>query len=101
MSNNKEITKSELISELAKKGEISETEARRNLDLLSETVMDLMKENDKLILGNLGKIIKSKSKARTGRNPRTGEPLEIPEKIRLTYRPSKEMKDKLEKAEVK
>ena len=96
MSNNKEITKSELISELAKKGEISETEARRNLDLLSETVMDLMKESDKLILGNLGKIIKSKSKARTGRNPRTGEPLEIPEKIRLTYRPSKEMKDTVE-----
>lgn len=101
MSNNKEITKMELISALAEKGGTSEAEARRNLDLLSETVMDLMEENDKLILGNLGKIVKGRSAARTGRNPRTGEPLEIPEKIKLTYRPSKEMKDRMEKVKVK
>lgn len=92
----KEVNKSELVSELAKRGETTEAEARRNLDLLSETVMDLLKDNDKIILGNLGKIVKSKSSARIGRNPRTGEALEIPEKIKLTYRPSKEVKDKLE-----
>ena len=93
---NKEINKAELVTELAKRGETSEAEARRNLDLLSETVMDLMKTNDKLILGNLGKIIKGTSKARVGRNPRTGEPLEIPAKTKLSYRPSKEMKDTVE-----
>lgn len=93
---NKEINKAELVAELAKRGETSEAEARRNLDLLSETVMDLMKDNDKLVLGNLGKIVKGKSAARMGRNPRTGEPLEIPEKIKLTYRPSKEIKDTVE-----
>lgn len=92
----KEVTKSALISELATRGETSEAEAKRTLDLLSETVMSLLESNDKIILGNLGKIVKGKTKARVGRNPRTGEAIDIPEKIRLTYRPSKEIKDRME-----
>lgn len=96
MSEIKEINKSELIKELAARGETTEAEAKRNLDLLSETVMDLMEENDKLVLGNLGKIVKVKSAARMGRNPRTGEAIQIPEKMKLNYRPSKEIKDRIE-----
>lgn len=94
----KEVTKSALISELATRGETTEAEAKRNLDLLSETVMSLLEDNDKVILGNLGKIVKGKTKARVGRNPRTGEPIDIPEKIKLSYRPSKEIKDRMEEA---
>lgn len=92
----KEVTKSALISELATRGETTEAEAKRNLDLLSETIMSLLEDNDKVILGNLGKIVKGKTKARVGRNPRTGEPIDIPEKIKLSYRPSKEIKDRME-----
>lgn len=94
----KEVTKSALISELATRGETTEAEAKRDLDLLSETVMSLLEDNDKVILGNLGKIVKGKTKARVGRNPRTGEPIDIPEKIKLSYRPSKEIKDRMEEA---
>ena len=92
----KEVTKSALVSELATRGETTEAEAKRNLDLLSETIMGLLEDNDKVILGNLGKIVKGKTKARVGRNPRTGEPIDIPEKIKLSYRPSKEIKDRME-----
>lgn len=92
----KEVTKSALVSELAIRGETTEAEAKRNLDLLSETIMSLLEDNDKVILGNLGKIVKGKTKARVGRNPRTGEPIDIPEKIKLSYRPSKEIKDRME-----
>lgn len=92
----KEVTKSALVSELATRGETTEAEAKRNLDLLSETIMSLLEDNDKVILGNLGKIVKGKTKARVGRNPRTGEPIDIPEKIKLSYRPSKEIKDRME-----
>lgn len=92
----KEVTKSALVSELATRGETTEAEAKRNLDLLSETIMSLLEDNDKVILGNLGKIVKGKTKARVGRNPRTGEPIDIPEKVKLSYRPSKEIKDRME-----
>ena len=92
----KELNKSELVSMIAEEGNITEAESRRILDLVSQTVIEALKENDKITLGNLGKMVKTTTKARTGRNPRTGETIEIPEKIRVAYRPSKEVKDNLE-----
>ena len=96
MNENKEITKQELVETIAEKMEVTQVEVRAFLDALSQTVMDLITENDKVILGNLGKLVKTKSAARIGRHPKTGEPLEIPAKWKITYRPSKEVKDHVE-----
>lgn len=46
-------------------------------------------------LAGIGTFSPSVRAARTGRNPRTGEPLELPETTVVSFAPSKTLKDKL------
>ncbi|KJS31814.1 MAG: hypothetical protein VR64_09765 [Desulfatitalea sp. BRH_c12] len=70
------MNKSELISEMAKNMN-SKKEAEAALDSLLATVTQGLKKGDKITLTGFGTFKVSKRKARTGRNPRTGEAIKI------------------------
>ncbi len=50
------------------------------------------KEPTRIVFIRFGTFFRRKEKPRKARNPRTGEPIEIPERYRLVFRPSKEIK---------
>lgn len=61
-----------------------------------ETVLDEVRkevlQEGKVKIGSLGTLVIKEKKARTARNPKTGEPVQVPAKRVVAYKPTKELK---------
>jgi DNA-binding protein HU-beta len=87
------MTKSDLISEMAKRSNISKAAANLALDTFTESVKKSLKKGEKVTLVGFGTFTTAKRKARTGRNPRTGEVLKIKARKVPKFAPGKELKE--------
>lgn len=93
----KSMTKSEIINHLAEKSGLPKKQV---IELLEELAQLAYKEaHNGFPLPGLGKLVVVDRAARTGRNPKTGEPLQIPAKRALKFRLAKEAKDAVAKHE--
>ncbi len=89
------MTKSQFFQALADKLGVSKKEAQRTYEALVELVYDEIKANGVVNLPDLGKMQKKERAARMGRNPATGETIQIPAKTVLKFRVAKAAKDAL------
>ena len=88
--------KAELIDQMARDAEITKKEAAAALDSIIENITEsLKKEDGKMRLAGLGTFAKAHRKARTGRNPQTGEPIQIKAHNVVTFKASKALKDEI------
>lgn len=87
----KPMTKSQIIAAVAEKAEITKTQAKDALDALAALAYDGAKVG--FTLPGIGKLVKVKRAARSGRNPATGETIKIPAKTVLKFRIAKAAKD--------
>jgi len=87
------MTKTALVRHLAEKLELNNKTAAAFLDTLAETAVKETKKNGVFVVPGLGRLVKSNRKARTGRNPQTGEPIKIPAKTVVKFRVAKAAKD--------
>lgn len=71
------MNKSELIEATAKAADISKAAAERALSSLIDTVVKAVAKGDTVTLVGFGTFKSAKRAARTGKNPKTGEPLKI------------------------
>lgn len=71
------MNKSELIEATAKAADISKAAAERALSAMIEAVVKAVAKGDTVTLVGFGTFKSSKRAARTGKNPKTGEPLKI------------------------
>ena len=71
------MNKSELIEAIATATELTKADSERALNAFNETVQDTVKAGDKVMIPGFGSFSVSDRKARTGRNPQTGEPVPI------------------------
>lgn len=67
-----------LVDKMALEAGISKSRATKALDALLNGVQEALKSGDKVTLTGFGTFETAQHKARTGRNPRTGERLQIP-----------------------
>lgn len=72
------MTKADLIEKIAKDASLSKADAGRALDSAIEAIVKALKKGDKVALVGFGTFSVGKRKARTGRNPRTGQTIKIP-----------------------
>ena len=72
------MTKADLVEKMAKDAGISKAAAGKALDSFIEGVVKSVKKGNKVALVGVGTFSVSKRKARTGRNPQTGKPIQIP-----------------------
>ena len=86
-------TKSEIMAALAEAGQVSKKQAVAIYDALLAIAYAGAKQPKGIVLPGLGKLIKAKSKARTGRNPATGEAIKIPARTKVKFRVAKAAKD--------
>lgn len=86
------MNKSELVSALSKKTGVSKVIACALLDAFQEVVTDELKSQKSVVLVGFGSFNVSNRPARAGRNPGTGEPINIPQKIVATFRPGADLK---------
>ena len=72
--------KQELIEIIAEKSHTTKSDSKKMLDAFLETVTETLAQGDSVQLVGFGTFKTSERKARSGRNPRTGEAVEIPAK---------------------
>ena len=84
-------TKSQIIAEVAEKMGVSKKQAKAGIEAL--VLMAYKNAKDGFTIPGLGKLVKVNRKARMGRNPATGETIQIPAKTVLKFRIAKAAKD--------
>lgn len=84
---------SELVKAISQDSNLPQTQVESVLKSLGVQTHQALANGDDVTLPGLGRIRTVLSKARTGRNPRTGEALQIPEKTRVSFVVSKALKD--------
>ena len=87
------MTRTELIDVLANRTEMDKRDVKRFLDDLTAVVEDTIKQGGEVPLRGLGKFKVQHRKARTGRNPLTGDPIDIPAKTVVKFTLAKALKD--------
>ena len=87
------MNKAELIDAVAASADIPKAAAGRALDAVIETVGDALKKGDSVALVGFGTFSVKERAARTGRNPQTGEPIEIAAAKIPSFKAGKALKD--------
>lgn len=85
--------KQEFINAVAEKLEITKKDAKETVEGVFEVVEDTLVEGKKVPLGNLGRFEVTERSARKGRNPQTGEEIQIPARNAVVYKASQYAKD--------
>ena len=86
-------TKKELIEALAESTQLSKKDAEAFLDALAEAVCKSLTQGHEAVLPGIGKLTVKERPARTGRNPATGEPIQIAARKAPSFSSAKALKD--------
>lgn len=90
------MNKSDLIDQIAVDASISKAAALKALDSFTSNVTKALKKKDgKVTLVGFGTFVKTRRKARKGRNPQTGEPIKIKASNIVKFRPGKKLKESI------
>ena len=87
------MNKQELIGAVADLTGLNRGEATRAVEGVFDTITGALKRGDEVRLVGFGTFSCSKRKASTGRNPRTGEPMQIKESTQAKFKAGKGLKD--------
>jgi integration host factor subunit beta len=87
------MTKADLVEEVARVTQLTRKDSEVIVDTLFENVIKALKAGDKLEVRGFGSFRVRQRNARVGRNPKTGEKVEVPAKRVPYFKPSKELKD--------
>ncbi len=87
------MNKSELIDAIAASADIPKAAAGRALDATVDAITNALKDGDQVVLVGFGTFAVKERAARTGRNPQTGQPIEIAAAKVPGFKPGKALKD--------
>ena len=93
MAGKKPLTKAQIISFFAKKFDLSKKSASSVIEEMAGLAVAETKKVGAFTFPGIGKLVLVKRKARVGRNPATGEPINIPAKTVVKMRVAKACKD--------
>ena len=87
------MNKAEFVDAVATKSGMSKADAADAVDAVLDSVQDALKQGEQVTLVGFGTFLVRKREARTGRNPRTGEPLAIAASNVPSFKAGKALKD--------
>jgi DNA-binding protein HU-beta len=87
------MTKSDLIDKVATEAKIPRAAAERALNSFTASVTEVLKQGGKITLPGFGTFLTSNRSARKGRNPRTGQEIDIPAVRIPKFKAGKGLKD--------
>jgi DNA-binding protein HU-beta len=87
--------KADLVDQIAELTGIPKTRIAMCYDLIFELMGDALSEGDKVAVPNFGTFQVTERKARTGRNPQTGEVIHIGPSKGVSFKISRNLKDRL------
>lgn len=89
------MTKADLIDSVASKTELSKQKAEEIVNGVFEDIIAGLKNGDKVNISGFGTFSVSHRKARTGRNPKTGETIQIASSRAAKFKAGKSLKESL------
>lgn len=93
------MTKSELVERIARlQGQLSVRDIELAVKALLEQMTQTLAEGRRIEVRGFGSFSISHRAARTGRNPKTGEPVELPAKQVPHFKPGKELRERVNQA---
>lgn len=87
------MTKADLIEEVVRVSKVSKKHAEVIVNTVFLSIIDALQRDDKIELRGFGSFRVRKRRSRQGRNPKTGDHVEVPEKRIPYFKPGKELKD--------
>ncbi|MCE4052181.1 HU family DNA-binding protein [Bacillus sp. Au-Bac7] len=87
------MNKTDLINAVAESSELSKKDSTRVVDSVMETITTALKNGDKVEIIGFGAFSVSERAARKGRNPQTGEEIEIAASKAPSFKAGKKLKD--------
>lgn len=85
--------KQSLVDAVHEKLGTSKSDAERAVDAVFDTIVDSLKAGEEVSIAGVGIFSTRQRAARTARNPKTGEPVEVPATRVPKFRPAKALKD--------
>ena len=92
------MTKAELVDEVARVVQLTKKQAETIVNIVFDSIVDSLRGGQKIELRGFGSFRLRSRKSRTGRNPKTGEKVEVPSKKIPYFKPGKELKELINKA---
>ena len=87
------MTKADLVDKVTSLGDLTRRDGEVIVDTLFESVIGALKSGDKIEIRGFGSFRTRQRKSRIGRNPKTGERVDVPAKRVPFFKPSKELRD--------
>ena len=92
------MTKAELVDEVASVVQLTKKQAETIVNIVFDSIVESLRSGQKIELRGFGSFRLRNRKSRTGRNPKTGEKVEVPSKKIPYFKPGKELKELINKA---
>jgi integration host factor subunit beta len=92
------MTKAELVDEVARVVQLTKKQAETIVNIVFDSIVDSLRSGQKIELRGFGSFRLRNRKSRTGRNPKTGEKVEVPSKKIPYFKPGKELKELINQA---
>jgi integration host factor subunit beta len=87
------MTKADLVDDVANAAELTKKDAERLVELVFDSIIQSLNKGEKIELRGFGSFRVRGRGARRGRNPKTGEPVNIPAKRVPYFKAGKELKE--------
>jgi integration host factor subunit beta len=91
------MTKAELVDEVARVVQLTKKQAETIVNVVFDSIVESLRSGQKIELRGFGSFRLRSRKSRTGRNPKTGEKVEVPSKKIPYFKPGKELKELINK----
>ena len=86
------LTKADLIEEVLRITELPRKESETIVETIFDSIIESLQNGDKIEIRGFGSFRTRQRRGRVGRNPKTGEKVEVPPKKIPFFKPSKELK---------
>lgn len=87
------LTKADLIEEVLRITELPRKESETVVETIFDSIIESLQKGEKIEIRGFGSFRTRQRRGRVGRNPKTGEKVEVPPKNIPFFKPSKELKD--------
>ena len=93
------MTKKEIVKTIADEMKLTQLQTKAIVQKTFEAIVEALVEEKRIELRNFGVFEVKRRAARKARNPRTGEKVFVPEKFVVTFKPGKEMEERVREME--
>ena len=87
------MTKADLVEKVSREAEMTKKDAEQLVEIIFESIVSTLNEGEKIELRGFGSFRVRQRNARKGRNPKTGDSVDIPAKRVAYFKPGKELKE--------